>query len=140
MKSLKLTILLLLLYTLVACAHMGSSMATPKGISANDHDALVVHYESIAKHAKIRLKENKKILADYEDRTYYYGRKGLDLQSHTTANIRMYEQTLTESLKHAAFHKKMALAQLNNAIKKVEAPLDQNLTSEEKSYSGNRGL
>ncbi len=97
MKSLKLPILLLLLYTLVACAHMDSSMDAPKGISASDHEALVIHYKGLAKHAKIRLKENKKILADYEDRPYYYGRRGLDLQSHTSANIRMYENTLTKS-------------------------------------------
>ncbi len=140
MKSLKLSIVLLLLTTLVACAHLDSSMAMPKGIAANDHDALVVHYESITKHAKIRLKENKKILADYEDRPYYYGRRGLDLQSHTLANIRMYEKTLTESMKYAALYKKMVLTQHNNAINKVEAPLDQNLTGEEKGYSGNKGL
>ena len=141
MKSLKLTILLLLLYTLVACAHMDSSMAALKGISANDHEALVIHYEGLAKHAKVRLKENRKILADYEDRPYYYGRQGLDLQSHTSANIHMYEKTLTESLKYAALHRKMALdQQKNNTINKVEAPLDHDFTIEETEYSSNKKL
>lgn len=141
MKLLKLSILLLLLNTLVACAHMDSSMVAPKEIAVNDHEALVIHYENLANHAKVRLKENKKILSDYEDRPYYYGRRALDLQSHTSANIRMYEKTLTESLKYAALHKKMALAQQkNNTINKVEAPLDQNFTREENDYSGNKGL
>jgi hypothetical protein len=140
MKLLKLSILLLL-NTLVACAHLGTSLEVPREIAANDHQALVVHYESLAKHAKVRLKENKKILADYEDRSYYYGRKGLDLQSHTSANIRYYEKTLTNSLSQVAFHKKKALAQQkDNAMNKVEAPIDQDLTKEKKGYSSNTGL
>lgn len=141
MKSLKLSIVLLLINTLIACAHMDSSMVAPKEIAVNDHEALVIHYESLAKHAKVRLKENKRILADYEDRPYYYGRRALDLQSHASANIRMYEKTLIESLEYAALHKKMVLVQQkNNTINKVEAPSDQDFTMEEKDYSGNNGL
>lgn len=46
--------------------------------------------------AKIKLNEHQKILEDYEDHPYVYGRQGLDLRSHTTANIRYYEELIKD--------------------------------------------
>ena len=140
MKALKFSILLLALTMLASCAQMGSSVIAPAGIASNDHEALVSYYENTAKEAKIRLQENKKMLEAYEARSYYYGRQGLDLSSHTSANIRAHEKTLRESLIYADLHRRIALEQQNNQINKAEVDPDSDFTTEESEYSGNRKL
>jgi len=119
---------------------MGSSVIAPTGIASDDHEALARHYENLAKEAQIRLQEKKKVLEAYEARPYYSGRQGLDLSSHTSANIRAYEKTLRESLRYANLHRKMAMEQHNNQINKAEANLDGNFAPEIPEYSGNKGL
>jgi hypothetical protein len=145
-KVLKLSSLLLALTVLAACAQMGSSVAKPTGISSNDHGALVKYYEGVAKDAKLRLQENKKILQEYEAHPYYFGRQGLDAQSHAAANVRAYEKAIRESLIFADFHRKMAMEQIGqkgNQTKKVETNQDRDFTSEisgYSEYSENKGL
>lgn len=145
-QVLKLSSLLLTLTVLTACAQMSSTVAKPTGISSDNHDALVKYYEGVAKDAKLRLQENKKILQEYEARPYYFGRQGLDAQSHAAANVRAYEKAIRESLIFADFHRKMAIEQVgqkSNQTKKVETNQDRDFTSEiseYSEYSGNKGL
>ena len=80
------------------------------------------------------------MLEAYEARPYYYGRQGLDLQSHTSANIRAYEKTVRESLRYVDLHRKMALEQQKNQMNKAETNLDRDFTTENSEYSGNKGL
>lgn len=60
---------------------------------SNDFENTHQDYEYI----KSKLEEHKKILEDYENNSQYYGRSGLDISSHTKANIRMYEKLLEET-------------------------------------------
>ncbi len=140
MKALKLLVPLFAFTVLAACAQMSSSVVAPAGIASNDHEALVRHYENLASQAKIRLQENKKVLEAYEARPYYYGRQGLDLQSHTSANIRAHQKTEEESLRYAALHRKMALEQQNNQVNQTEVNQDRDFTTENREYSGNKEL
>jgi hypothetical protein len=141
MRALKSLVSLFAFALLAACAQMSSSVVAPTGIASNDHDALIRHYENLASHAKVRLQENKKILEAYEARPYYYGRQGLDLQSHASANIRAHQKTLKESLRYADLHRKMALEQQQkNQISQTEVSLDRDLTTENGEYSGNKEL
>lgn len=140
MRTLKLLALLCVLTVLAACTSMNSTLIAPAGIAGSDHEALVKHYENLAREAKIKLHENKKILESYEARPYYYGRRGQDLQSHTYANIRAYEEALRESLKYADLHRKMAIEQKNNQINKAENDLNRDFTVENSEYPDNKGL
>ncbi|MDV6343304.1 hypothetical protein [Nitrosomonas sp. Is37] len=110
----------LILVFLSACAQMnpmGSVQnneihnANRLAIDHKNHDALAKYHENIAKEMQTKLQEQKKRLQEYEDHSYYYGRKGLDLKSHATANIRYYEQSLEKNSKEAAIHRKMAKEQ-----------------------------
>ncbi len=139
MKTVKFLISLFTLTTLVACAQMNSSLVAPAGIATNDHEALIKHYEGLAKHAKIKLEENKAILEAYEARPYYYGRQGLDLQSHTSANIREHARTLKQSLEFANLHKRLAMEQQKKLNKTADAS-DHNLTLENTEHFDNKGL
>ena len=107
MKTLKfLTLLPLLALNLLA-----SSVLAQNEINHNNHAALAKHYENLAKEAETNLQENKEVLKQYEAHPYYYGRKGQELQSHTSANIREYEKALKENKVHADLHKKIAASQ-----------------------------
>lgn len=129
MKAIRYLILLISLTVLSACAQMGSSVISKAKIAEDDHVSLVSHYEGLADEAKNRLKANKKILADYEARPYYYGRRGLDLQSHTTANIRVYEKELRKNVELAEFHKRMAVKQAELNGNNAEAHLENEYIS-----------
>lgn len=120
MKTLKLSVGVLALIVLSACAQMNASLIAPTGIANNDHEALVNYYETVADEARSNLQKNKRILEAYEARPYYYGRRGLDLQSHTSANIRAHEKTLQESLRFAEIHRRMATKQSSDPISKAK--------------------
>lgn len=45
-------------------------------------------------YAEAKLAEHKAKLEDYYNHSMYYGREGLDFESHEKANIRMYEDML----------------------------------------------
>lgn len=51
-----------------------------------------IHAQRIYIEAK--LKEHKAKLEEYYNNSMYYGREGLDFESHEKANIRMYEDML----------------------------------------------
>lgn len=135
MKAIKYFVVLLAYTILASCAHMNAPVTVPAGIADNDHESLIKHYENAAREARARLQENRKILQDYEARPYYYGRRGQDLQSHTSANIRAYEKALQESLRFVELHSKMALEQRNQRVDKVEANPDRNLIAEKSDHS-----
>lgn len=110
-----LLITILMLSFLSGCAQMnpvktvqGNEVHGVDRNTADDHDTLAKHYEDEAKKMQSRLQEHKKRLRDYEEHSYYYGRRGQEFQSHTSANIRYYENAVEENLKEAAIHRKMA--------------------------------
>ena len=141
MKALKFsTKLPLLLLTLLAfCAQMSSSVAAQTEVASNDHEALVTHYENLAKETKARLQENIGVLEEYEAHPYYYGRQGQDVRSHASANIREYEKTLKENLDNADSHRKMAMEQ-NNQINKAKINLDRDFTAVKSSEYSDKEL
>ena len=116
-----------------------SLLASPV-VADNDHEALAKHYENLVEEAKVRLQENKKVLEEYEDHPYYYGRQGQDIRSHASANIREYEKTLKENLASVDMHRRMAAEQQNNQINKAETDLNRDFTAAKPEYSDNRGL
>lgn len=79
------------------------SAATP-----NEHEVVAKHYDNVAVQAQIKVKEQKELLEQYQNKSYLYGRQAQDLQSHTEALIRDYEQTLTATVREAAMHRQMA--------------------------------
>lgn len=110
----------LLIVALFVVGSFTSSAFAQNAIDTEDHFALAKHYENEAKEIEVKLQENKAALEEYEDHSFYYGRQGQDVQSHTTANIREYEKQLSESLNNADLHKRLAMEQQNNAINKAK--------------------
>ena len=105
-----------LLSLLVACAQLGQLEAQDTDIrkmaqnaeTYGDHTKLSNYYDNLAKEMVAKVAEKKESLEEYEDHSYYYGRQGQDFRSHTEANIRYYEQALSDAARQADFHRKIA--------------------------------
>lgn len=82
--------------------------AAQKATTRSDHEAVAKYYEDAATQMQSKLTEQKELLEQYENKSYLYGRQAQDLQSHTQALVREYEQTINASRQEAALHRQMA--------------------------------
>jgi hypothetical protein len=65
------------------------------------------YYEGAAAQLQAKVKEQKELLEQYENKSYLYGRQAHDLRSHTAALIHDYEKSVEASTKEAALHRQM---------------------------------
>ena len=82
--------------------------AAQNATTPGEHEAVAKHYEVVAAQAEAKVKEQKELLEQYQNKSYLYGRQAQDLQSHTEALIRDYEQTVAATVREAALHRRMA--------------------------------
>src|SRR5688500_13517110 len=82
--------------------------ASQNARTRTDHDVLAKYFEDTAKQMHTKAEEQRKLLEHYEQKGYLYGRQAQDLQSHTSALVRKYEETEEASIKEAALHRQMA--------------------------------
>ena len=85
--------------------------AAQNAASPREHEAVAKHYENAAAEVQAKLKEQKELLEQYQNKSYLYGKQAQDLQSHTEALVRDYEETLAKTMEEAAAHWLMALKQ-----------------------------
>lgn len=71
-----------------------------------DHEALARHYEAAGETMRLKVKEHKKELKEYEKP--YYGRRAQDLKAHCHRLINNYEQAVEANMEMAELHRKMA--------------------------------
>lgn len=105
--------ILAVLGLLASCAHldphpMDMSKAIRDAKTKADHNALAKHYEDAAKRMQEKAQIQKNKLAEYEVHSYYYGRVTTDLQEHTEALIRLYEEAAQANTKLAEAQRQMA--------------------------------
>ncbi len=98
--------------------------AVQKAVTASDHIAVAKSLENEAKQMQLKVKEQKELLGQYEDKSYLYGRQAQDLQSHTGALVREYEQVVNDDIKEAAAHRQMA-ATLEQNDQAASTPQDR---------------
>jgi hypothetical protein len=75
---------------------------------SKNHEAVARYYEDSAAEMRAKVQEQKQLLEQYEDKSYLYGKKAQDLQSHTGALIRKYEQAAEADAKKANTHRQIA--------------------------------
>jgi hypothetical protein len=83
--------------------------AAQNAVTQSDHVAVAKYYEDVARKMQAKVEEQKLLLAQYEDRSYLYGREAQDLQAHTHALVVKYENEAKANVKEAALHRQMAL-------------------------------
>ena len=74
----------------------------------SDHEAVAKYYEDAATQMQAKVKEQKELLEQYQDKSYLYGRQAQDLQANTGALIRKLEHTVKTNIQEAALHRQMA--------------------------------
>src|SRR4051794_14609107 len=85
-----------------------SRVAEEGATTQGDHEAVAKLYEEAATESQAKVAEKKELLEHYEDKSYLYGRRAQDLQSHTHALIRNYEKSIRKNLQAAAVHRQIA--------------------------------
>lgn len=141
MKALKFSVLLplLIIALLTSCAQMNPQPMNAASITRHDHEALIRYYGDLAREAKAKLIENKRMLDECETHPYYFGWQGQDLRSHSAANILRYEKILEDSLYHADLHRQMAREQ-EDQMNRTENDLEDEFTAAEPEFPGNKTL
>jgi hypothetical protein len=76
--------------------------------ASKNHETVAKYYEDSAAEMRAKAEEHKLLLEQYEDKSYLYGKKAQDLQSHTAALIRKYEQSAEADAKKADTHRQIA--------------------------------
>jgi hypothetical protein len=109
----KLLISLFIIFGLLAaCAErnphpMDMSVAVRNAGTKADHEALAEHYEEVAKEMQLKVDEHKRLLSQYEAKSYLYGKRALDLKAHCRRLINIYENAAEENLEMAKLHREM---------------------------------
>ena len=85
------------------------NVAAQNAVTRSDHVAVAQYYEDVARKMQAKVEEQKLLLAQYEDKSYIYGREAQDLQAHTHALVLKYEKEAKANVKEAALHRQMAL-------------------------------
>jgi hypothetical protein len=112
MKTKLLITLLLAFGLLAACAEMNPhpmdmTQAVQNAETKADHEALAQHYEEAAKEMQLKVDEHKKLLSQYESKSYRYGRQAQDFKAHCQRLINVYEKAAEENLEMAKMHRQM---------------------------------
>ncbi len=112
MKTKLLITLFLTLGLLAACAEMNPhpmdmNQAVQNAKTKADHEALAEHYEEAAKEMQLKVEEHKKLLSQYQSKSYLYGRQAEDFKAHCERLIDVYEKAAEENLEMAKMHRQM---------------------------------
>jgi len=112
MKTKLLIPLLLVLGLLAACANMNPhpmdmDLAVQNAVSKADHEALAEHYEAAAQDMRNKAEQYKKLLVQYESKSYLYGRQAEDLKANCQRLIDVYDKAADANLKLADMHRRL---------------------------------
>ena len=112
MKKKILIALLLTVSLMSACSEinphpMDMTQAVLNAESKADHEALAQHYEEAAKEMQLKVDEHKKLLSQYESKSYRYGRQAGNLKEHCQMLIGVYKRAVEENLSMANLHRQM---------------------------------
>lgn len=113
MKKQLIITLFLAVSLLTGCAEMNPhpmdmSQALQNAKTSADHEALAKHYDEVANIMQDKVDEHKKLLSQYQSKSYIYGRQAEDLKAHCEELINVYEKAVIANHKMAEMHREMA--------------------------------
>ena len=112
MKTKLLITLLFTVSLMSACSEMNPhpmdmSQAVQNAESKADHEALAKHYEEAANEMQLKVEEHKKLLSQYQSKSYLYGKQAQSFKDHCQWLINAYEKAAEENLSMANMHRQM---------------------------------
>lgn len=113
MKTKLLIPLFLSLGLFAACSEMkphpmDMSQAVQNATTKADHEALAKHYEETADEMQIKVDEHKKLLSEYQTKSYLYGKQAENFKQHCQMLINAYESAVEANRAMAEAHRAMA--------------------------------
>ncbi|MGZ5052975.1 MAG: hypothetical protein ACXWF8_19200 [Methylobacter sp.] len=113
MKTKLLMLLLFAAALSASCANLNRQpsdmdLALQNAVSEGDHKTLAEHYEAAAQEMRNKADEYKKLLAQYESKSYLYGRQAEDLKAHCQRLIDVYEKAANANMKLANMHRQLS--------------------------------
>ena len=82
--------------------------ASRNAVTRSDHEAVARYYDNAAVETQAKAHEQKRLLEQYENKSYLYGRAAQDMLAHTYALARKYEKEAQANTREAALHRQMA--------------------------------
>ena len=82
--------------------------ASRNAVTRSDHEAVARYYDNAAVETQAKAHEQKRLLEQYENKSYLYGREAQDMLAHTYALARKYEKEAQVNTREAALHRQMA--------------------------------
>lgn len=87
---------------------MDMTAAVQSAKTHEDHEALAAHYEQAAKDAQVKVDEHKKLLAQYKQHSYLYGKQAETFVEHCESLINSYQKAVDANNAMAKMHHQMA--------------------------------
>jgi hypothetical protein len=82
--------------------------ASRNAVTRSDHEAVARYYDNAAVETQAKAHEQKRLLEQYENKSYLYGREAQDMLAHAYALARTYEKEAQANTREAALHRQMA--------------------------------
>lgn len=82
--------------------------ASRNAATRSDHEAVARYYDNAAVETQAKAYEQKRLLEQYENKSYLYGREAQDMLAHTYALARKYEKEAQANTREAALHRQIA--------------------------------
>jgi hypothetical protein len=82
--------------------------ASRNAVTRSDHEAVARYYDNAAVETQAKAHEQKRLLEQYENKSYLYGREAQDMLAHTYALARKYEKEAQANTREAALHRQIA--------------------------------
>ncbi len=104
--------LFLVLGLSAACSEMNPhpmdmSQAVQNAKTKADHEALAQHYTEAAQKMQVKADEHKRLLDQYQSKSYLYGKQAETFKMHCQALINAYERAVEENRAMAAKHREV---------------------------------
>ena len=85
-------------------------------VTLNDYEARARNHEDAAKEMQTKAQEQKRLLEQYQAKSYLYGRQAQDLQGHAHALARKYDKAAKAHIREAELYRGMAIQLAEDAF------------------------
>ena len=103
------TLLTVWFSSIEAAEYTGASAGMNSAVTLSNHEAMAKFHENAAMEMQAKAQEQKRLLEQYQAKSYLYGRQAQDLQGHAHALARKYDKAAKAHAREAALHREMAI-------------------------------
>jgi hypothetical protein len=99
-----------------ATEHADAKPKVQSVVTLNDYEARARNHEDAAKEMQTKAQEQKRLLEQYQAKSYLYGRQAQDLQGHAHALARKYDKAAKAHIREAELYRGMAIQLAEDAF------------------------